>query len=41
VNVRVDDNLSRKEKELYKQLQELQGTRQGESIWERFKKNFS
>ena len=41
VNVRVDDNLSRKEKELYRQLQELQGTRQGESIWERFKKNFS
>ena len=41
VNIRVDDNLSRKEKELYKQLQELQGTRQGESVWERFKKNFS
>ncbi len=41
VNIRVDDNLSRKEKELYKQLQELQGTRQGESIWERFKKSFS
>ncbi|MDO4415480.1 MAG: molecular chaperone DnaJ [Erysipelotrichaceae bacterium] len=41
VNITVDDNLSHREKELYKELQKLQGTRQGESIWSRFKKNFS
>ena len=41
VTLTVDDDLSRKEKELYKQLQELQGTKSGDSIWTRFKKNFS
>ncbi len=41
VNITVDDNLSHKEKELYKELQKLQGTRAGESIWSRFKKSFS
>ena len=41
VNITVDTDLSRKEKELYKQLQEMQGKREGESVWNRFKKSFS
>ena len=41
INLKVDEDLSKKEKELYKQLQEMQGTKSGESIWTRFKKQFS
>ena len=41
VNVKVDENLTRKEKELYRQLQELENGKGSETIWERFKKNFS
>ena len=41
VTIKVDEDLSRKEKELYRQLQELQGTRSGESVWSKFKKSFS
>ncbi|MBR2066684.1 MAG: molecular chaperone DnaJ, partial [Solobacterium sp.] len=41
VNVTVDQDLSHREKELYKELQDLQGKKQGESIWTRFKKQFS
>ena len=40
VRVVVDDSLSKKEKDLYKQLQDLQKTRDGESMWTRFKKQF-
>ena len=40
VNIVVDDDLSKREKELYKELQEIQGTKKGESIWTKFKKNF-
>lgn len=40
VNVVVDEDLSKREKELYKELQELQGTKKGESIWTRFKNTF-
>ena len=38
--VKVDDNLSKREKELYKELQDLQGSKKGESVWSRFKKSF-
>lgn len=41
VNITVDNNLSHREKELYRELQKLQGTSGGESAWSRFKKNFS
>ncbi len=40
VNVIVDEDLSKREKELYKELQEIQGTKKGDSIWSRFKKSF-
>ena len=40
IEVKVDEDLSKREKELYKELQELQGTKKGESVWTRFKKNF-
>lgn len=41
VRIRVDTDLSRKEKELYKQLQDLQNNTKPESIWDKFKKQFS
>ncbi len=41
VRIQVDKNLSMKERELYKQLQELQGKQGKESIWDKFKKTFS
>ena len=41
VNITVDNNLSHREKELYRELQKLQGTSGGESAWSRFKKSFS
>ncbi|MCR4951725.1 MAG: molecular chaperone DnaJ [Solobacterium sp.] len=41
VTVRVDENLSRKEKELYRQLQELEKGKGKESIWEKFRNSFS
>lgn len=40
VRIQVDKSLTSKEKELYKQLQELQGDAQKENIWDRFKKAF-
>jgi molecular chaperone DnaJ len=40
VRIKVDSDLTKKEKELYEQLQELQNSGKGETIWHRFKKNF-
>ncbi len=40
VRIQVDQSLTAKEKELYKQLQELQGESHKENIWDRFKKAF-
>ena len=41
VRVKIDTELSRKEKELYQQLQALQGKGKAGSIWEKFKRQFS
>ncbi len=41
INIVVDKDLTKKEKELYKQLQELQNSGQGDTIWQKFKKTFS
>lgn len=41
VRIKVDTDISRKEKELYKQLQDLQNNSKPESIWDKFKKQFS
>lgn len=40
VRIKVNENLSKKEKDLYKQLQELQ-SKGSDSIWQKFKKQFS
>lgn len=40
VRVKVNDNLSKKEKDLYKQLQDIQ-SKGSDSIWSKFKKQFS
>ena len=40
VRVTVEKSLSRKERELYEQLQELQNSSKGETAWEKFKKKF-
>jgi molecular chaperone DnaJ len=39
--IQVDENLTRKERELYKQLQELQNSGRGDTIWQKFRKSFS
>ena len=41
VRIKIDTELSRKEKELYQQLQALQGNGKAGSIWEKFKRQFS
>lgn len=41
VNVVVNKNLSKKEKDLYKQLQDIQNANKSDTIWSKFKKNFS
>lgn len=41
VRIKIDTELSRKEKELYQQLQALQGKGKAGSIWEKFKRQFS
>ena len=41
IRVKVDESLTRKEKELYKELQELQNSGKGDTIWSKFKKNFT
>ena len=40
VRIKVNDDLSRKEKELYKQLQELQESSKSETLWTKFKNQF-
>jgi molecular chaperone DnaJ len=40
VKVKVDDNLTRKEKELYQQLQDLQNSGRGDTMWQKFKNQF-
>ncbi|MBF1101612.1 MAG: molecular chaperone DnaJ, partial [Solobacterium sp.] len=40
VRITVEKSLSRKERELYEQLQELQNSSKGETAWEKFKKKF-
>ena len=40
VRVTVEKSLSRKERELYEQLQELQNSSKGETAWDKFKKKF-
>ena len=40
VRIKVDTDLTKKEKELYKQLQELQQSGKGDSMWTKFKKSF-
>ena len=41
IKVQVDQHLTRKEKELYQQLAEIQRSGKGETLWEKFKKQFS
>jgi len=41
VRVQVDKDLTRREKELYKELQEIQNNGKGETLWTKFKKSFS
>ena len=41
VRIKVDTDLTKKEKELYRQLQELQENGKGTTIWQKFKKQFS
>lgn len=41
VRIKVNDNLSRKEKELYKELQTIQNTEKNETLWSKFKRQFS
>lgn len=41
VKVKVDEHLTAKEKELYKQLQEMQNDGSGKTMWQRFKESFS
>ena len=40
VRVKVDENLTKQEKELYKQLQEMQNNGQGDTVWQKFKNSF-
>ncbi len=41
VRIKVDTGLTKKEKELYEELQKLQNNSRGETIWSKFKKTFS
>lgn len=41
VHVKINDDLSKKEKDLYKQLQELQDSKKSDTLWEKFKRQFS
>ncbi|MCR5230269.1 MAG: molecular chaperone DnaJ [Solobacterium sp.] len=41
VRIKIDTKLTMKEKELYKQLRELEGKPGKENIWEKFKRSFS
>ena len=41
VRIKVDSDLSKREKELYAELQKLQNNRKNDTIWTKFKKSFS
>ncbi|MBW9211972.1 MULTISPECIES: molecular chaperone DnaJ [Terrabacteria group] len=41
VRVQVDQHLTKKEKELYQQLAQIQHSGKGDTLWEKFKKQFS
>jgi len=41
VRIRVDDKLTRREKELYKELQDLEKNGKGKTFWQKFKEQFS
>lgn len=41
VRIKVNQELSRKEKELYKELQDIQNAEKNETLWSKFKKQFS
>ncbi|MEE1333597.1 MAG: DnaJ C-terminal domain-containing protein, partial [Erysipelotrichaceae bacterium] len=41
VKVQIDRTLTKREKELYQELKGIQDSGQGETMWQRFKKNFS
>lgn len=41
VQIVVDKNLTRREKELYQELQKLQESGKGDTIWQKFKRTFS
>lgn len=41
VRIKINDALSRKEKELYKQLQDIQNNEKNETLWSKFKRQFS
>lgn len=41
VKISVDKNLTKREKELYKELQEIQNSGRGDTIWQRFKNSFN
>ena len=40
VRIKVDENLTKQEKELYKQLQDIQNSGNGETVWQKFKNSF-
>ena len=40
VKITIDKNLTAKEKELYRELQKLQGNQNKETIWEKFRRQF-
>lgn len=41
VRIKVNDNMTKKEKDLYKQLQDIQNNEKSETLWSKFKKQFS
>ena len=41
VKVQIDRTLTKREKELYQELKDIQDSGHGETMWQRFKKNFS
>ncbi len=41
ISIVVDKDLTKKERELYKQLQDLQNNGDGDTIWQKFKRTFS
>jgi molecular chaperone DnaJ len=40
VRIKVDSSLTKQEKELYKQLQDIQNSGNGDTVWQKFKNSF-